>query len=187
MWCQRSRSRRCMCSREARTGEQGRLAARSRRGGADGSRRDAPRFDRNTGRPWTRVRPVIRDYNPHRQHACRPVPRLSRTRHRGSGPLVPAGFLATKGETAVGTAVTKGEKARVWETNTAKNSGVARCEHCGATLVRPQKHSRGVRPPNNEGHVDHIEPKSFGGQGAASNGRLLCRTCNITNSNNRRF
>jgi len=67
----------------------------------------------------------------------------------------------------------------VWEQNAAKYEGVNKCDKCGVEVVKPQQHAKGVTPPNNEGHVDHIKSRATGGSGTPDNGQLLCRTCNL--------
>ncbi|WP_437283736.1 RHS repeat-associated core domain-containing protein [Sorangium sp. So ce375] len=56
--------------------------------------------------------------------------------------------------TRPGQPFTKAGKDEVWRKNAATNDGVNKCDNCGTELVRPQKHTRGVRPPGDEGHVD---------------------------------
>lgn len=62
-------------------------------------------------------------------------------------------------------------------------SGRAHCSSCQTPLVKPQQSRRGQRPPENEAHVDHVDPKSRGGSGDPSNGAALCRGCNLSKSN----
>jgi hypothetical protein len=46
-------------------------------------------------------------------------------------------------------------------------------------MVPASKHKKGVTPPGNEAHVDHIKKKRDGGSGTPKNGRGRCRDCNI--------
>jgi len=82
--------------------------------------------------------------------------------------------------TRPGKPFTKAGKDEVWKQNAAKNGGKPKCENCGTDVVKPKKHEKGVRPPGNEGHVDHRQAKSKDGSGTTENGDLLCRDCNLT-------
>jgi len=77
---------------------------------------------------------------------------------------------------------TKAGKKEVWEKNAQDNGGKNACSNCGRPVVKPQQHVKGETPPSNEGHVDHVDPKSRGGSGTAENGDLLCRGCNLEKS-----
>ncbi|MFJ9951559.1 polymorphic toxin-type HINT domain-containing protein [Kitasatospora sp. NPDC091207] len=81
------------------------------------------------------------------------------------------------------TKFTRGGKKKVWTAAKEKGGGTARCEDCRVVVVKPKQSKRGVTPPNNEGHVDHVWPKSKGGNGCPCNGELRCRSCNIGKSN----
>ncbi|MFM2591265.1 RHS repeat-associated core domain-containing protein [Vibrio sp. TBV020] len=83
-----------------------------------------------------------------------------------------------------GKAFTPKTKREIDEENAAQNGGVNRCTDCGIEVVPGKKHQRGVTPPDNERHRDHIIPKSKGGDGTLDNGQILCRTCNLDKSNN---
>lgn len=88
------------------------------------------------------------------------------------------------GEAArAGKVFTKRGKDLVKEENAAKNGGKTKCANCGVETVPGQKSEKGVTPPGNEAHVDHIEPKSKGGAGDPSNGQVLCRDCNLEKGN----
>jgi hypothetical protein len=67
-------------------------------------------------------------------------------------------------------------------TNAERNNGVNKCENCGVEVVPGRRNERGVAPPPNQRERDHIVPKSKGGNGAPSNGQVLCRTCNNVKS-----
>ncbi|PAU75821.1 hypothetical protein CK501_16520 [Halovibrio salipaludis] len=68
--------------------------------------------------------------------------------------------------------------------NAARNGGVNRCENCGVEVVPGQRSQRGVTPPPNERHRDHIISKAKGGDGTFENGEVLCRTCNLNKRDN---
>ena len=78
---------------------------------------------------------------------------------------------------------TKKGKETVIEQNKAQNKGQTKCSNCGTKTIPGQQSRRGVRKPANETQVDHIIPKSRGGQGRPDNGRVLCRKCNLEKSN----
>jgi RHS repeat-associated protein len=74
---------------------------------------------------------------------------------------------------------TKAGKDAVKDVNSEKNGGQKKCEGCGQPVQDAKKHVKGVTPPPNEAHVDHIDAKSNGGSGTPDNGQVLCRDCNI--------
>lgn len=65
---------------------------------------------------------------------------------------------------APGKDFTPSQKRRILGENEARNGGVLRDDKTGEALVRPQKHEEGARPPDSEAHVDHVTPKSKGGE-----------------------
>jgi hypothetical protein len=73
-------------------------------------------------------------------------------------------------------------KAKIGAQN-AGEDGVNTCESCGQDVVPPDQSQPGVSPPGNEGQVDHIFPRSLGGNGVLENGQLLCRVCNLLKGN----
>ncbi|WP_250625242.1 RHS repeat-associated core domain-containing protein [Pinirhizobacter soli] len=83
-----------------------------------------------------------------------------------------------------GKVFTRAGKAEVKAANMAKNEGKLICEHCKTETVPAKKSEKGVTPPKNEAHVDHIEAMSKGGEGSPSNGQILCGECNIKKSDN---
>lgn len=74
---------------------------------------------------------------------------------------------------------TKAGKDAVKDVNAEKNSGAMKCENCGQSVQNGAKHTKGVTPPSNKAHVDHVDPKSNGGSGTPNNGQVLCRDCNL--------
>ncbi len=76
-------------------------------------------------------------------------------------------------------------KREVKDENARKHEGENQCENCGVTTVEAQKSQKGVTPPTNETQVDHVIPKAKGGDGAPSNGQVLCRECNNEKSDKR--
>ncbi|NOK23640.1 HNH endonuclease, partial [Corallococcus carmarthensis] len=77
---------------------------------------------------------------------------------------------------------TRAGKRDVIESNRKANEGQTICESCGTETVPAQQSKKGVTPPGNETHVDHVQPKSKGGEGAPGNGQVLCRDCNLEKS-----
>ncbi len=82
------------------------------------------------------------------------------------------------GGARAGKTFTRGGRQDVVNDNAAKNGGTNVCENCGQPTVPAQQSQSGVTPPGNETNVDHIHPRAQGGDGAPSNGQVLCRTCN---------
>ena len=74
---------------------------------------------------------------------------------------------------------TRTGKKIVKEDNAARNQGKTRCENCDTETVPAQQHKKGVTPPPNETHVDHVIPRVDGGKGSPDNGQVLCRDCNL--------
>jgi RHS repeat-associated protein len=102
--------------------------------------------------------------------------------HRGLN-IVEANSGASGGERA-NKAFTKKGKGTVIEANKRENEGVTVCAICGAITTPALQSRKGVSPAPNETHVDHIIPRSLGGDGSPPNGQVLCRTCNLRKSNN---
>lgn len=74
---------------------------------------------------------------------------------------------------------TQKKKALVKQDNASRNEGKTRCEGCGVETVPAEQHKKGVTPPKNETHVDHVVPRAKGGTNDPENGQVLCRECNI--------
>ena len=86
------------------------------------------------------------------------------------------------GKKRTGARFTQNDKAVVKQDNASRNEGKNRCEDCGVETVQAEQHKKGVTPPKNEAHVDHIVPRAKGGPSEPDNGQVLCRECNIKKS-----
>lgn len=100
----------------------------------------------------------------------------------GGGPAAKIFKLGTSGGKRAAKAFTRAGKAEVKEANAAAHEGKIVCEACGRDTVPAQQSQKGVTPPDNEAHVDHIVPMSKNGDGSPSNGQVLCRGCNLEKS-----
>jgi 5-methylcytosine-specific restriction endonuclease McrA len=78
--------------------------------------------------------------------------------------------------------VTPATKRDMKEANRKANGGVLRDDRTGEELVDGKKHQKGVTPPDNEAHIDHVEPKSKGGSNAVPNLEVRSRKNNIKKS-----
>jgi len=78
-----------------------------------------------------------------------------------------------------GKSYTKSQKKKLLEENAARNGGTLRDDRTGEPLVKPQKHKKGVSPPSDEAHVDHVHPRSKGGPNSASNAEIRSRMNNL--------
>jgi len=85
---------------------------------------------------------------------------------------------------APGKKFTQTQKTQIKEVNKSSNSGTLRSDISGKKLVQPKQHKKGVTPPKNEAHVDHIKPKSSGGTNSSSNAQVISREENLIKSNN---
>ena len=75
---------------------------------------------------------------------------------------------------------TQSAKEKILQENMQRNGGVLRSDMSGEPLVRAQRHQRGVTPPSNEAHVDHIIERSAGGSNSFGNARVLSREENLS-------
>jgi hypothetical protein len=89
----------------------------------------------------------------------------------------------TSGGDRAGKNFTSKGRQEVKSQNASANDGQTTCSECNQSTVPGQQSKSGVTAPGNEAHVDHIIPKSAGGDGSPSNGQVLCRTCNLQKSN----
>lgn len=83
----------------------------------------------------------------------------------------------TAGGERAGRAFTPKGRATIDARNIERH-GKPTCEKCHEPVVPGTKSKKGVTPPRNERTRDHIIPRSKGGDGAPSNGEVLCRPCN---------
>ena len=78
---------------------------------------------------------------------------------------------------------TKAGKEAVIDLNRIQNNGQVKCANCGIETIPAKQSIKNISPTSNERQVDHVIPKSKGGQGTPKNGQVLCRGCNIKKSN----
>ena len=76
-------------------------------------------------------------------------------------------------------------KREAWKANEVKHGGQATCENCKQPMAPAERSASGVRPPANEGQLDHVIPRTKDGNGSLENGQYLCRTCNRAKSDKR--
>jgi RHS repeat-associated protein len=88
-------------------------------------------------------------------------------------------LLLARDTERVGKSFTPAGKRAVIEQNRQENDGATRCANCGVETVPAKQHQKGVTPPSNETHVDHVKARSKGGAGVPPNGQVLCRDCNL--------
>lgn len=98
------------------------------------------------------------------------------------GPLEAKILKGTAGGERAGKVFTRAGKSEVKAANAAAHDGKVVCSKCGVETVPAKQSQRGVTPPGNEAHVDHVIPQSKGGDGSPSNGQVLCRDCNLDKS-----
>jgi 5-methylcytosine-specific restriction endonuclease McrA len=74
---------------------------------------------------------------------------------------------------------TRAQRARMLKRNEDLNGGRLIDDNTGDELVRPKRHLPGVRPPDNEAHVDHVVPRVQGGGNDYPNLRVTSRRYNL--------
>jgi hypothetical protein len=73
---------------------------------------------------------------------------------------------------APGKRFTSSQKKKFISKNRKQNDGKIRSDFSGQELTQPNKHKRGVTPPDNEAHTDHIVPRSKGDSNSSSNAQV---------------
>ncbi|MER9343451.1 hypothetical protein NKI41_22125 [Mesorhizobium sp. M0601] len=53
---------------------------------------------------------------------------------------------------------TKKQRIAIFEENKRVNDGILRSDESGIEIIPAKKSKRGVTPPKNEAHIDHIDP-----------------------------
>ncbi len=78
---------------------------------------------------------------------------------------------------------TQSQKRKMLAENEARNGGVLRDDRTGEALQRAQQHKKGVTPPTNEAHIDHVDPKSLDGTNSFGNAEVRSRLNNLKKGN----
>lgn len=78
---------------------------------------------------------------------------------------------------------TRTQRQKILNANAQGNEGVVRSDKSGRILSKGQQSKKGVVPPANEAHIDHITAKSKGGSNSYKNAQVLARDENIKKSN----
>lgn len=89
------------------------------------------------------------------------------------------GHLPDATRVGPGKTFTQAQKAQILDANRVRNGGMLRSDLSGMPLSVPQRHHAGYRPPLNEAHVDHINPRSAGGTNSPGNAQVLSRQENL--------
>ena len=79
---------------------------------------------------------------------------------------------------------TAAQKAAILGENLERNGGVLRSDQSGQILFMPKQYTKGYTPPVNEAQVDHVEPRSQGGENSTANAQVLSRKENLKKSDN---
>ncbi len=75
------------------------------------------------------------------------------------------------------------QKREAKEKSAAENDGKVVCADCGVETTPSKKREKGVNVRGDEEQVDHIYPKSEGGNTTPENSQILCQSCNNSKSN----
>jgi 5-methylcytosine-specific restriction endonuclease McrA len=70
---------------------------------------------------------------------------------------------------------TRAQKREILNANRSKNLGELRSDKSGDGLIPSKKSEKGITPAKNEAQVDHIYPKSKGGENSRENAQVLSR------------
>lgn len=80
---------------------------------------------------------------------------------------------------APGKDATRMQNREIRQENMKRNGGTLRDDETGAELVMPKQSKKGITPPDNEAHIDHIVPKAAGGTNEYSNFQVISRQRNL--------
>jgi 5-methylcytosine-specific restriction endonuclease McrA len=89
------------------------------------------------------------------------------------------GHLSDHPSVDAGKDYTRAQKRKIFEENMRRGGGSLKSDASGDVLVSPREHERGVTPPSNEAHVDHVQPKAHGGTNSFQNAQVLSRDENL--------
>jgi hypothetical protein len=75
---------------------------------------------------------------------------------------------------------TQAQKREILSENRSRNGGQLKSDVSGILLYAPKQHVKGVTPPWNEAHVDHVKPRAKGGANSFRNAQILSRQENLS-------